>query len=85
MKDFELGAIQERFADIVWEHEPIASGELAKICEKELSWKRPVRNSIPPRANRSLKIPTVDRCRRLSPRLFPEKRYPLRKQTRSRE
>ena len=31
MKDFELGAIQERFADIVWEHEPIASGELAKI------------------------------------------------------
>lgn len=41
MKDFELGAIQERFADIVWAHEPIASGELAKICEKELNWKRP--------------------------------------------
>ena len=36
MKDFELGAIQERFADIVWAYEPIASGELAKICEKEL-------------------------------------------------
>ena len=28
MKDIELGAVQERFADIVWEHEPIASGEL---------------------------------------------------------
>ena len=41
MKDIELGAVQERFADIVWEHEPIASGELVKICEKALKWKSP--------------------------------------------
>lgn len=46
MKDFELGAIQERFADIVWEHEPIASGELAKICQKELNWKRPTTYTV---------------------------------------
>lgn len=46
MKELELGAIQERFADIVWEHEPIASGELAKICEKELSWKRPTTYTV---------------------------------------
>ena len=46
MKDFELGAVQERFADIVWAHEPIASGELAKICEKELSWKRPTTYTV---------------------------------------
>ena len=46
MKDFELGAIQERFADIVWEHEPIASGELAKICEKELDWRRPTTYNV---------------------------------------
>ena len=46
MKDFELGAVQERFADIVWEHEPIASGELARICEKELSWKRPTTYTV---------------------------------------
>ena len=46
MKDFELGAIQERFADIVWAHEPIASGELAKICEKKLSWKRPTTYTV---------------------------------------
>ena len=46
MKDFELGAIQERFADIVWAHEPIASGELAKICEKELNWKRPTTYTV---------------------------------------
>lgn len=46
MKDFELGAVQERFADIVWEHEPIASGELAKICAKELNWKRPTTYTV---------------------------------------
>ncbi len=46
MKDFELGAIQERFADIVWAHEPIASGELAKICEKEMNWKRPTTYTV---------------------------------------
>lgn len=46
MKDFELGAIQERFADIVWEHEPIASGKLAKICEKQLNWKRPTSYTV---------------------------------------
>ncbi len=38
--DFELGAVQERFADIVWSNEPIASGDLVKICEKELQWKK---------------------------------------------
>ena len=46
MTDFELGAIQERFADIVWAHEPIASGDLAKICEKELNWKRPTTYTV---------------------------------------
>lgn len=46
MIDFELGTIQERFADIVWEHEPIASGELAKICDKELNWKRPTTYTV---------------------------------------
>ena len=40
MKDFELGAIQERFADIVWENEPLTTKELVAFCEKELKWKR---------------------------------------------
>mgnify|MGYP000849104678 CR=1 FL=1 len=38
--DIELGAVQERFADIVWANEPIGSGELVKICEEELNWKK---------------------------------------------
>jgi|GEM_PF-4114962 len=36
MAEIELGAVQERFADLVRAHEPIASGELVGICEKEL-------------------------------------------------
>ena len=42
----ELGAVQLRFADIVWEHEPVASGDLVKICEKELSWKKPTTYTV---------------------------------------
>ena len=38
--DIELGAVQERFADIVWAHEPIHSGDLVRLCEKELNWKK---------------------------------------------
>ena len=40
MIDMELGVVQERFADLVWANEPVASGELVKICEKELEWKK---------------------------------------------
>lgn len=40
MEDLKLGAVESRFADIIWEKEPIHSGELVKICEKELEWKK---------------------------------------------
>ena len=46
MPDFELGAVQERFADIVWAHEPVSSGDLVKICEKELGWKKPTTYTV---------------------------------------
>ena len=46
MLDFELGAVQERFADIVWANEPVGSGELVKICEKELNWKKPTTYTV---------------------------------------
>lgn len=38
--ELKLAAVESRFADIIWANEPIASGELAKLCEKELEWKR---------------------------------------------
>ena len=40
MKDIELGEVQMHFADIIWENEPISSGELVKICSEELDWKK---------------------------------------------
>ena len=46
MKDMELGAVQERFADIVWENEPVGSGELVKICESRLNWKKPTTYTV---------------------------------------
>ena len=44
--DLELGLVQERFADIVWAHEPVGSGELVKICERELNWKKPTTYTV---------------------------------------
>ena len=46
MSEIELGAVQERFADIVWEHEPIGSGDLVRLCEKELHWKKPTTYTV---------------------------------------
>ena len=40
MGEMKLGAIEARFADIIWKNEPISSGELVKICIKELNWKK---------------------------------------------
>ena len=35
-----LGAIESRFADIIWSKEPLTTGELVKLAEKEFNWKR---------------------------------------------
>ena len=40
MKDTQMGTVESRFADIIWQNEPVLASELAKICEKELSWKK---------------------------------------------
>lgn len=40
MADTRLGAVETRFADLIWAHEPLPSGELVKLCEKELHWKK---------------------------------------------
>lgn len=44
--EFEIGAVQERFVDLIWKNEPIGSGELVKLCEKELNWKKPTTYTI---------------------------------------
>ncbi len=40
MTDYRLGAMETRFAQMIWASEPVSSGELVKMCEKELSWKK---------------------------------------------
>ncbi|MBQ8431820.1 MAG: BlaI/MecI/CopY family transcriptional regulator [Clostridia bacterium] len=40
MKDVKLGAVEARFADLIWKHAPLSSGELVKLCETELTWKK---------------------------------------------
>lgn len=40
MAEMKLAAVESRFADIIWDNEPIRSGELTKICEEKLGWKR---------------------------------------------
>ena len=34
-----MGALESRFADLIWSHEPMASKDLIKMAEKELNWK----------------------------------------------
>lgn len=46
MIDIELGEVQAAFADIIWAHEPVGSGELVKICERELGWKKPTTYTV---------------------------------------
>ena len=40
MPENKLGVMESRFADIVWEHQPLSSGALAKLCAEQLNWKR---------------------------------------------
>ena len=35
-----MGAIESRFADMIWENEPVPSPELVKLAERELNWKK---------------------------------------------
>lgn len=40
MTDTKLGVVETHFADLIWDNEPISSGELVKLCEQELCWKK---------------------------------------------
>lgn len=40
MNDYQMGAVEARFADIIWSREPISSTELCKISREVLEWKK---------------------------------------------
>lgn len=40
MNDYQMGNVESRFADIIWQNEPISSTNLAKQAESILGWKK---------------------------------------------
>ena len=40
MDEARLGAVEARFADLIWQNAPLSSGELVKLCARELEWKK---------------------------------------------
>ena len=40
MSDLRLGVIESRFADMIWEKEPVSTAELVKRAGGEFAWKR---------------------------------------------
>ena len=46
MAEIQLGAVEARFADIIWEREPVTSAELIKLAAAELTWKRTTTHTV---------------------------------------
>ena len=40
MSELRMGTAEARFADIIWDNEPISSGDLAKLADREFKWKK---------------------------------------------
>ena len=40
MAEYRLGAIERKFAELIWRHEPLSSDQLVKLCREELNWKK---------------------------------------------
>ncbi|MBQ7991522.1 MAG: BlaI/MecI/CopY family transcriptional regulator [Solobacterium sp.] len=40
MNEVKLGAVESRFADLIWDNEPVSSGELVRKAEEVLGWKK---------------------------------------------
>ena len=40
MGELTMGTIETRFAEMIWQREPVSSTELVKLAAKELDWKK---------------------------------------------
>lgn len=40
MPEYHLAETEAKFAELIWEHEPISSKELVELCEEKLAWKK---------------------------------------------
>ena len=39
MCDIKIGVVEEKFAHLIWENEPLTSKQLVLLCEEKLNWK----------------------------------------------
>ena len=40
MEDYRLGVVEGKFAQLIWDKEPLTSRELVELCARELDWKK---------------------------------------------
>ncbi|MBQ3077781.1 MAG: BlaI/MecI/CopY family transcriptional regulator [Clostridia bacterium] len=40
MPEYHLGEIEARFADLIWDRQPIPSGQLVALCQQQFQWKK---------------------------------------------
>lgn len=40
MSDLKMGPVETRFAEIIWDREPVGSTELVRLAEDALGWKK---------------------------------------------
>ena len=40
MSELTMGTIESRFAEMIWQREPVSSSELVKLAAQELDWKK---------------------------------------------
>ena len=40
MGDMKMGAVESRFADMIWSNEPVSSTELVRMTAENLEWKK---------------------------------------------
>ena len=43
---YQMTEAEERFADFVWENEPVGSGELVKLCREALEWNKSIKKAL---------------------------------------
>ncbi len=46
MEEYKLGVVESKFADIIWQHEPLPSRELVALCQQALNWKKPTTYTV---------------------------------------
>ena len=89
MSDLKMGPVETRFAEIIWDREPVGSTELVRLAEEALGWKKSTTYTVlkklcdrgifqnetmtPPRASNSWRKVFPAPCPRLSRRLPGEK------------